>query len=579
MLLAEKRLALMKIEQGDSNAQTCYAAKELKHYLEMITGAVFDIVTGPVTGSPRIRISRQDEQGYDAFTLQTSDAGLDISGGIRGVIYGVYEFLEKLGCRFFTPLDEKIPVCEDLVLPELSETQKPILEYRLHNTNDLSRYRRFAVKSRINGTGNIPEKFGSSMKYALFVHTLETLIPQKLYAESHPEYFPLIDGKRFLPENPHINQRCLTNPEVLQIAIENVRKTLLAKPDCRIISISQLDNCTNCQCEKCLAVDREEGSPAGTLLRFVNAIADTLKDEFPEVIFDTLAYQYTRPAPVKTKPRPNVCVRLCSIECCFSHPFGKCSDTTRGVEHPDGTRSDFVTDLRAWGKVCDRLYIWDYVTSFSHYPAPHPNWHTLQPNLQTLVENNVKGVFEQGNSQIGGGPDLVELRQYLISKLLWDPYCDAEKHITEFLDFYYGAAAPMIREYMELVCKKCEDEDIHVGFNDRPEKAFLAEDMLDQYDAILQRAADAVAGDILRSVRVRKVQFCPQYLRLKRKAMLQGETDTAELNAFFTEWRAYGFTRIHEWVSAETAHQAFLKGMWRGEELYNHWMEEGPEEQ
>ncbi|MBR1999506.1 MAG: hypothetical protein IJ992_03225, partial [Lentisphaeria bacterium] len=187
MLLAEKRLALMKIEQGDSNAQTCYAAKELKHYLEMITGAVFDIVTGPVTDSPRIRISRQDEQGYDTFTLQTTDAGLDISGGIRGVIYGVYEFLEKLGCRFFTPLDEKIPVCEDLVLPELSETQKPRLEYRLHNTNDLSRYRRFAVKSRING-GNIPEKFGSSMKYALFVHTLETLIPQKLYAESHPEY-------------------------------------------------------------------------------------------------------------------------------------------------------------------------------------------------------------------------------------------------------------------------------------------------------------------------------------------------------------------------------------------------------
>ena len=69
------------------------------------------------------------------------------------------------------------------------------------------------------------------------------------------------------------------------------------------------------------------------------------------------------------------------------------------------------------------------------------------------------------------------------------------------------------------------------------------------------------------------------YLRLKRKAMLQGKTDAAELNAFFTEWRAYGFTRIHEWVSAETAHRAFLKGMWRGEELYKHWLEEGPEEQ
>lgn len=223
------------------------------------------------------------------------------------------------------------------------------------------------------------------------------------------------------------------------------------------------------------------------------------------------------------------------------------------------------------------MYIWDYVTCFSHYPTPHPNWHTLQPNMQTFVENNVKGVFEQGNSQIGGGPDLVELRQYIICKLLWDPYCDLERHITEFLDFYYGAAAPFVRQYMEAVCKKCEDDSIHVGFNDPPVKDFVSEKMLTKYEAILAKAEKAVRDNALYRLRVNRIQLCPRYLRLKRKAMLEGKTDTAELNSFFTDWRALGYTRIHEWVSAETAHRAFLLGKWRGEQLYRHWAEEGPE--
>jgi len=102
--------------------------------------------------------------------------------------------------------------------------------------------------------------------------------------------------------------------------------------------------------------------------------------------------------------------------------------------------------------------------------------------------------------------------------------------------------------------------------------------MLDIYDSILSKAEQMVIGDPLRQMRVKKIQFCPRYLRLKRKAMLQGKWDIKELNQFFTDWRSYGFTRIHEWVSAETALIAFLKGVWRGEELMRHWMDEGPEQ-
>ena len=59
----------------------------------------------------------------------------------------------------------------------------------------------------------------------------------------------------------------------------------------------------------------------GAGARTVNSVADAIADEFPHVVVDTLAYQYTRPAPNITVPRKNVVIRLCSIECNFAAPL------------------------------------------------------------------------------------------------------------------------------------------------------------------------------------------------------------------------------------------------------------------
>src|SRR5439155_23480073 len=137
-----------------------------------------------------------------------------------------------------------------------------------------------------------------------------------------------------------------------------------------IISVSQNDTFNNCQCQKCKAIDDAEGSPAATLLLFVNAVAEAIEKDSPQVRIDTLAYQYTRKPPKTIRPRHNVIVRLCSIECNFREPLDHQSNAA------------FLADLTEWSKICQRLYIWDYVTDFSHYINPHPNWFVLGPNLR-----------------------------------------------------------------------------------------------------------------------------------------------------------------------------------------------------
>ena len=155
------------------------AARELRCYLGLMTGIAFEIVEDCDPARKIIaleQINADPELGDEGFRFTSSERGLTISGGKRGLLYGVYELLERLGCRFFTAKDELVPFTPEPELPSWNETVKPIFEYRRHNTREIEAHQRFAVKLRINGS-SIQDAFGGDMKYALFVHTLNRIIP------------------------------------------------------------------------------------------------------------------------------------------------------------------------------------------------------------------------------------------------------------------------------------------------------------------------------------------------------------------------------------------------------------------
>ena len=120
--------------------------------------------------------------------------------------------------------------------------------------------------------------------------------------EKHPEYYSLIDGKRQIGWS----QLCLTNPEVVHIVTERVLEAIRRDPTAKLFSVSQNDWDGHCQCESCMAIEKREDSPAGTLIHFVNQVAEQVEKEFPNVWIETLAYQYTRKPPKTIRPRHNV---------------------------------------------------------------------------------------------------------------------------------------------------------------------------------------------------------------------------------------------------------------------------------
>jgi len=503
------------------------AALELQSILKQVTGAELPIRTcgeverdaKQIVVGPSARFAellpdvKLDDVGDDGIVIHCDGNSLILAGPPpRGTLYAVYSFLEdQVGCRWWTSTEETIPHQPTLSIPPLSITYAPKLKSREAYYRDAFEAK-FSARQKLNGhSASADPTLGGNVRFTDFVHTFFPFLPPTVYFEQHPEWYSLIDGKRVHEQA----QLCLTNDEMRAEMTRVVLDRLAGNPDAKLISISQNDWYGACQCEKCQAVVTEEGSQAGPLLRFVNVIAAEVEKKFPDVWVETLAYQYTRTAPLKVRPRDNVVVRLCSIECSFVQTLG------------EGEQNEpFRTDIEAWSKIAPRLFVWDYVTNFSNYLVPHPNLRVLAPNVRFFVRNNVVGLFEQGDSQSGIG-DFVRLRAWLIAHLMWNPDQDETALIDEFLQGYYGPAAPHLKEYLNLINDAGLRDDLYLRCFMPDTSAWLTLDDLNRAVALFAKAEAAVAGDPTLTARVRREKlpldhvWVSRYTPLKRAARMQ----------------------------------------------------------
>lgn len=506
----------------DPDSMTIHAAQDLQKYLFEIGGKMLPIIrdTGKVVPPSIIlgknkwygQVAVEDPElqdncefydefnlhdelfdlGDDGYIIKTIDGNLIIAGNTSyGILNGVHGFLEDhLGCRMYTPDFMIIPKQKEIVLGKIDEKQVPVFTFReLHFLAPLTspEYRHW---HKLNKKTDDRDPWGH-----LWVHTFDDLVPAEKYFDKHPEYFSELNGKR-IPGG----QLCLSNPEVLEVLIQNLDSVMQSKPEARFWSVSQNDNYLACQCEECKAMDAKFGGPSGTMIYFVNQVAQ----KYPDKIISTLAYQYTRSAP-RIKPEENVNIMLCSIECDRSKPISK--------EKGENT---FAKDLKEWGKLTDNILIWDYVVQFRNLLSPFPNFHVLQPNLKFFADNNAFMMFQQGAG--GNVAEFHELRTYIITKLLWNPDLNVERIIDEFTTDYYGAAAPFILDYIkkthDALIKSGKGLNIY-GYPYDGLTSYLTPELIKEYTSLFDQAEAAVADEPETLERVKNARLPLEYAILE----------------------------------------------------------------
>ncbi|MDR1557272.1 MAG: DUF4838 domain-containing protein [Tannerellaceae bacterium] len=515
------------------------AALLLQDFAGRITGATIDILP---EGS-RIRkgdilignkqplpsgTSHKPEIKEDGFLLTTTDGYVRIvKGEGKGSIYGVVTLLEDyFGIHYYAENTYSLTKSNDMIVPSgINRVENPSFRYRQTQA--------YSLKDPIYGLWHRLEFPNEVFADNLWVHTFNRLLPASDYGAAHPEYYSFVNGQR---RPGAASQWCLTNPEVFEIVANRIDSIFRANPGKPIISVSQNDSQTHCLCDDCRAIDEKEGSPAGTIIYFLNKLAE----RFPDKEFSTLAYLYSVPPPLHIKPLPNVNIMLCDIDCYREVTL---------AENPSG--KSFLKSMEGWAGISENIFVWDYGINFDNYIAPFPNFHILQPNMELFRKNKATMHF----SQIAGvkGGDFSELRSYLVAKLLWNTSADVDSLMQAFLKGYYGeAAAPWLYQYIKLREGALIGSKIPLWIYDTPvthKEGMLNKAMMMRYRQLFDQAERAAATNPIFLNRVREARLPLMYaeLEIARTEPIEDIAGLKErLDLFLSRANEYGVTMLNE---------------------------------
>ncbi len=463
------------IVQGQSPTEAeSFAAGELAGYLEQVTGVKFPVVTETenfscthgiyvgwtdFAGKRGINLSGL---GKEEWILRASGDNLILTGGRpRGTLYAVYEFLEsQVGCLWLDRDTEVVPSIRNLTVKRLDIRSKPAFWWRgfyggfYHlkpDKNVSSREELFRVRNKGNAEDSPSYKaqfgFGERMGPPGNCHTFFRYVDPKVWIEKHPEYFSY-DGS-----SDRLGSICVTHPEVRQIAVKQLknfiaqgRESALQRgaPPPVVYDISQQDAVSNmCRCHACKEIIEREGSESGPNVEFINAIADAIREEYPDVLIQTFAYASTEQPPKTLTVRDNVIIRWCDLH--------SKSEAVRPLTHQFNREQAAM--VRRWGKIAKNLFVWDYW--WHGFASPDVNIQTIQPDLKFFHENNVTGLFIEAE-EWDPKQSFFALGCWLAHKMMQDPYQQTGPLVDKFMEGYYGPAAPKVMEWLRYVRERIE---------------------------------------------------------------------------------------------------------------------------
>lgn len=513
------------------------AASELAAHLKLFAGIVIPLKEEKSENGPAIYVGQTEfarahgisfkNYGSEEWLIKSVGSDIIIGGGRpRGTLYGVFEFLEKeVGIMWMDENYTYIPRSSSLSIPEnLDKHGKPMFSMRgvYVFAGEPEKRIRFMIRNREN-IFHDNHKFPDAEKWGIFpiygspraCHTFYN------YTKDWPaEYMDCFsvnkDGKRLRAENPGgPGQVCLSNPVTRRLFIARLKEYIKADRKAYpeyyplIYDISVNDNPDKCVCPGCLALSKKYGEYSGAMLEFINAIADGIANEYPDIKLQTFAYMFTEDAPKGIVPRPNVLMRVAQLDSEFHDGI---RDTMRPLINDHNKK--LLSRLQEWGAI-GKIAIWDYWILFSNNNEATLNIGTISENLRLYKENNVKAVFAEYER-----PDtscFYSLRLWVGYQLLQDPDQNVDRLTDKFMRAYYGVAAPFMKELADYIEKRMNELKNNVGDVSVVKRTYLDNDFFEKTENLLVSAEKAANGNKEILIRISKERVPLDLARLKRR--------------------------------------------------------------
>lgn len=459
-----------------------FAASELARYLDKITGANFAVETMTRVPTAALVVGRQEvvavdpefarqQLGDDGYIIRRDGNRVLIAGGSdRATLYGVYAFLEKLGCRWFAPnfdfygaaTGEVIPHVANPMVGDWNIVERPafkwrklyIEEGRSHNAENLKQMIDWMAKARMNvldcpidyqhwhhtewdnwRAALIPELKKRGILIEVGGHGYPNFLPQEKYFAQHPDWFGMYEGKR---TNDPREVFSTANPDAVSTFIANVKTYLKAHPEIDILDVWPPDSARWSEAPEDVAL----GSPSERQIMLLDHLHDALNPEFPHLRLQFIAYEMFTVPPAEHKPDSGIVMEYCPINRSFEAPLYDSS-------YPQN--EEYFHNLELWlnGAIDpSNVTVYTYITKYA--------WRSLPVLIPHMIVNEARRYHEMGIGGMAtysepGSWATFELDHYITARALWNPQLDVNKELADYTSNRYGAAGPAVLAYLHLV--------------------------------------------------------------------------------------------------------------------------------
>ncbi len=511
------------------------AAQYLRKYLYVSYGRVVPIYTGSRESIEKakglvsfgkslvdaIEIAKVTAGGY---AMESKDGNIYVGGKDDGVVHGAFALLAGMGMEFFATLKDFTPATSDAIkLAKPAMIRNPSFAFRNLDWGILSYAPLGESCAELLECGRYVGQWCGGL------HNNGILVDPFIYFKDHPEYYALNkDGKRSWQGGQLASQNgvkvsknmtrteagtfrntmnlCWSNPEVQRIAVETILKWFELCPETKILSELQGDGSDPsdwCQCDNC---KKFGGSYTDRLLRFVNILAKAVREKYPDKLIETWAYCMTIDPPVKVLPEPNV---LITYAVCDT-PWGKNGSYTETcIDAPSCMRG--VNGFSNWKKTGIPLGVSLYF----------PSTYEAMNKMRYFGGRGATNHFSAFTMRLPKD----QLSSYIMRKLAWDLGADVELFIDRYMVFYYGPAAPAMRQYFNLVETKKSSYAKGIGQGD------LGSDNIPfvvDYETLVKGGEYLKQAEVLvkrddgkRIIRYQKMHFLNSYFLRNKAALLQ----------------------------------------------------------
>ena len=442
------------------------------------------------------------EEGYLIRTVNMAgQPSVLIAAASRvGLLYGAYDFLERLGVRWYAPGEAHE------VVPQLSiETFPPLLDV-VETPRFLSRgfhawenradrpFLLWMARNRLNvwcveqedkpflhklglkllGGGHVLTSLylGPNLEYPYNHCQFEgdeakpsdpyPVSPmfqgdvdnngQLSYFEAHPEWYALINGRR----SPRLDgdfgdNFCTSNADAVAEWTKNAIEDLAQGryKDATLMNAWTLDYGRWCECEHC----RHLGSPTDRNIRLIHAYARAIKKAQAEKIINRpvrllfLAYGDVIEPPTRPLPEDfdfDMCIAtFFPIRRCYVH---RIDDPSCSVNKAYGQhfRNWFLAPKRHY---LGQVWVGEYYNVSGYKCLPVCYMHSMAHDIPFYYSAGARHFYYMHVTTENWGPKA--LTNWQLARQLWDPETDVETLWNDYFEGRYGPAAKVMRGFYE----------------------------------------------------------------------------------------------------------------------------------